>query len=227
VPARRTGYIQSVDSDGLLSVARAHDVIIRMAHGVGDFVIESTPLASVARQAPASPRDLASTLAEPLNELYSISAFRTVQQDAAFGVRQLVDIALKGLSPGVNDTATAVTAVDYLAGVLVRLARRRIVTPIRADDGVPRVIACGPTFESLVSTAFDEIRRDAESSPTVLTRLLGALDAIGEQTRDADRRQVLREHVRLVRLAAERGVNAPEDLAALVRHAGDVARRLA
>jgi len=85
-----------------------------------------------------------------------------VQQDASFGIRQIVDIALKALSPGVNDTTTAVMCVDYLGAILDRLAVRGIASPHRLDQGELRVIARGSSFESLLAEAFDQIRKNAE-----------------------------------------------------------------
>jgi uncharacterized membrane protein len=79
-----------------------------MERGIGEFVVEGTPLMSVAGPGPDE-----ETAAE-LNAVYVISRQRTVQQDAGFGIRQIVDIAMKALSPGINDTTTAVMCVDYL-----------------------------------------------------------------------------------------------------------------
>ena len=123
VPARKTGYIENIDIDVLLDVARKHGTILRMERGIGEFVIEGTPLVSV-----IDPDGLDDETAAELNAAYVISRQRTVETDAAFGIRQIVDIAMKALSPGINDTTTAVMCVDYLAAILVRLAARRIAT---------------------------------------------------------------------------------------------------
>ncbi|HZF68548.1 MAG TPA: DUF2254 domain-containing protein, partial [Gemmatirosa sp.] len=134
VRAATTGYVQSLDAGGLLALADEHDIVVRLVAPVGDFVVEGTPVAWTApnpaatRAAAARANGPASGPAEPavrdgahvkhvaqrIAGLLTISAFRTVEQDAAFGVRQLVDIALKALSPGINDTTTAVACVDYL-----------------------------------------------------------------------------------------------------------------
>jgi uncharacterized membrane protein len=105
---------------------------------------------------------------------FAVGTFRTIDEDAAFGVRQIVDVALKALSPGVNDTTTAVTCVDWLGAILVRLANRSIETPFRSGDGVVRVISAGPTFESMLALAVDEIRQNAASNVTVLGALYDA-----------------------------------------------------
>jgi len=153
VPARKTGYIEIVDAGALLDVARERGTILRMERGIGEFVIEGAPLASV-----VDPGGLDDETTAEINAAYVISRQRMVETDAGFGIRQIVDIAMKALSPGINDTSTVVMCVDYLAAILVRLAPRRIAVFHRLDQGKLRVIARGPSFESLVGEAFDQIR---------------------------------------------------------------------
>jgi uncharacterized membrane protein len=109
VMAGQSGYIQSVNSAALLCLARDSHTIVRMDHGIGEFVVQNTPLASFALDEPPD-----QAMIDALQATLSISRHRTVDQDAAFGIRQIVDIALKALSPGINDTTTAVMCVDYL-----------------------------------------------------------------------------------------------------------------
>ena len=193
VPARKTGYIQNIDGDSLLVAARELGTIVRMECGIGEFVVEGTPLISVAH-----PAGLDEETADALNAVYVISPHRTVEQDASFGIRQLVDIALKALSPGINDTTTAVMCVNYLAAILARLASRPIATVRRLDRGELRVIARGPCFESLLAEAFDQIRQNAEGNVAVLTRQLQSLEIIASQTANTQRRQSLRQQAILI-----------------------------
>ncbi len=206
VAARKTGYIESIDGDSLLALARKHGTIVRMERGIGEFVVEGAPLMSVARQ--GGPDDEA---AAELNTVYVISRQRTVQQDAGFGIRQIVDIAMKALSPGVNDTTTAVMCVDYLGAILARLAVREIATPRRLDEGELHVIARGPCFESLLAEAFEQIRQNAEGNVAVLTRQLQSLEIIAGQTANTRRRQALRQQADLITAVAERTIASPQD----------------
>lgn len=107
VPAVKSGYIASIGHDAILALARDRKVILRMERAIGDFVVAGTALASV-----AGPGGLDDETTAELNAVYVVSRQRTVQQDAAFGIRQIVDIALKALSPGINDTTTAVMCVE-------------------------------------------------------------------------------------------------------------------
>jgi hypothetical protein len=169
IPARRTGYIQGVDSDGLLGFAGAQNTVVRMERGIGDFVVEGAPLVSVAGG--KQPDD---ETAAHLDALYAIGRQRTMAQDVGFGIRQIVDVALKALSPGINDTTTAVTCVDYLTAVLARLATRQFESPHRMDEGELRVIARGSTFPGMLGEAFDQIRQNAAGNVKVLLSLLQA-----------------------------------------------------
>lgn len=206
VRARKTGYIESLDGDALLALAKAWGSAIRMERGIGEFVIEGTPLISVAQTPQPTEEQI-----DALNAVYVVSPQRTVQQDAGFGIRQIADVAMKALSPGINDTTTAVMCVDYLASILVRLAARQIPTSRRLEDGKLWVIARGPTFESLLAEAFDQIRQNAEGNVAVLTRQAEALETIAAATVSEKRRKSLRTQAMLVAVVAERTI-APHDV---------------
>jgi uncharacterized membrane protein len=205
-PARETGYIESIDTDALLVLARVNGTIVRMERGIGEFVVEGLPLISIADLAVVD-----ESMGEALNTAYVISDHRTVQQDVGFGIRQLVDIALKALSPGINDTTTAVTCVDYLTAIFVRLADRRIAMSHRLDQGELRVIARGTSFESLLAEAFDEIRQNAKGNVAVLLRMLDTLQTIASLTASPHRRRAIREQVQWIAELAERTIDSPYD----------------
>jgi uncharacterized membrane protein len=212
VPAFQTGYVQQVAAEALLGFARGRGAVARMERRIGEFVTEGTPLVSLSGG--GRPDELA---AEELNDIYTINHNRTVEQDAAFGIQQLVDIALKALSPGINDTTTATTCLDYLSSILSALARKRVESRYRADSGALRVIAVGPTFAGLVAASFDQIRQNAKGNVAVLARMLGAIERLAGRTGSPLRRQVLARHAHLVAETAARSVEAEYDRAQL-RH---------
>jgi uncharacterized membrane protein len=148
---------------------------------------------------------------EQLNHAYTIDRQRTVEQDAAFGIRQIVDVANKALSPGINDTTTAVLCVEYLTAILVRLAQRHIDSPYRYEGAHLRVIARGSTFAELVSGALDEVRRNGESNVTVLARLVQALATLETVTQGAGRRQVLLDQAEALHEVVQRSVKAQQE----------------
>ncbi len=212
VPAPGNGYIQIVDNATLLRFAREQMTIVRMERGIGDFVVEGTLLASLALEEPPSKEIVAD-----LQTAYRIDRHRDVQQDAAFGIRQLVDIALRALSPGINDTTTAVMCVDYLTAILARLASRNIPLSHRYEDGELRVITIGPTFADLVAESFDQIRGSAAGNVGVMLRMLGALQIIGSLTTNPSRRRTLREETQAIAELAERTIGSPHDRARFER----------
>jgi uncharacterized membrane protein len=206
VPAGRTGYLQAVDSDTVFAFAREYQTVVRMERAIGEFVVEGTPLASIAASSP--PGD---EMIRELNHAYSLNLQRNVHQDASFGIQQIVDIALKGLSPGVNDTTTAIICVDHLSAILARAATRRIESPHRSDDGELRVIARGPTFRTLLSDALEQVRRSAGGNTATLLRIFDAVGTVAAVTRHPERLQALEEQVQRIWETADRTIEMPHD----------------
>lgn len=204
VPA--TGYLQSIDAEGLISLAAKRQTVIRVERETGEFVIKGSPLASILTATAPGTADedlIASSVA--------IGKQRTVEQDAAFGIRQIVDVALKALSPGINDTTTAVMSVNYLTAILVELTQRPIDSERFAEDGALRLLTNGPTYESFVAESFDQIRQNAGGNVAVLDTLLGAVEQLAKRTSSAARLSVLAEQAQAMNEQSLRTVPAPRD----------------
>lgn len=208
VVAKKSGYVESVDMDALLSFASKNGTILRVKRGIGEFVVRDTPLLLVAGSDPPDDKET-----HKLNDAFVIGRQRTVQQDVGFGIRQIVDIAMRALSTGINDTTTAVMCVDYLSAILARLASRKVVPPHGIDEGELLVIARGPSFESLLGLSFDQIRQNADGNIAVMVRQLQSLDEIGSQTTNSSRRQLLRHQAELIADVAKRTILSPDDYA--------------
>ena len=199
VTSRESGYIQSVDNAMLMRVARDNKTIVRMERGVGGFVVQNTALASLALENLPEKEIIAD-----LQAAYSIGRHRTLHQDVAFGIRQIVDMALRALSPGINDTTTAVMCVDYLTAILARLAPRHIPSSRHCEERGLRVITIGPTFARLVAESFDQIRGSAIGNVAIMLRMLGALQTFASLTAKPGRRQALHDQVQWIAELAER-----------------------
>lgn len=204
--ARRTGYIISVSTSGLVGLARRHGRVLRMDAGIGDFVIEGQVLASLRGGQAVSDADEAR-----LGELYSFAEQRTIEQDAAYGMQQIVDIGSKALSPGINDASTAVLCIDRLTQLLMSVATRQVETPLRREGDELRVIARGVSFADLVDLAYRALGHDAAQQPLVMERLLASLERVAAVTDSPGRRAALRQqaahladHVREVMRSPER-----------------------
>ena len=217
VPARGNGYIQSVDNAALLRLACENKTIVRMEHAIGDFVVRGAALASLALDKPPGKE-----ISKALQAAYGIDRHRTVTQDVAFGIRQIVDIALKALSPGINDTTTAVMCVDYLTAILARLAPRPIPSPHHWVEGELRVIAKDPNFESLLNTAFDQIRCSAKGNVAILLRILEALQVLAGLTTGPRRRRAIFAQMQKVAELAARSVDSAHDREKFEAHQKDL-----
>jgi uncharacterized membrane protein len=221
VPALENGYIVSVDNAALLAFARDEGRIVRMALAIGDYALAGQPLAWLEGAHEADEK-----AGRALNACYSFDRQRTIEQDAPYGLQQMVDIALRALSPGINDQSTALLCVDRMTGVLVRLARRRVENRCRRDAGALRVIAVGPTFAGLLALAFADLREAGAAKPAVLARLLWSLERIGAAAGNRYRRKALAQEAARVAECARRAVPAPEARERLVERAGRLVREL-
>jgi uncharacterized membrane protein len=206
VPAASNGYIQNVDTDALVRLAHAQKAVLRMESGIGGFVVQRTALASLSTDSPVT-----QDLIDAVNMAYNVGRHRAVDQDPAFGIRQLVDMALKALSPGINDTSTAVMCIDYLTAVLAALSIRRFPESLRYEEDDLRLVAIVPTFEGLLAEAFDQIRNSATGNAAVVTRMLGALEKLATLTANRRRRQAIQEQMQFIVEVAGRTVESQHD----------------
>ena len=218
-----TGYVQRVDDAALLKAARKAHAIVRMDRGIGEFVVAGEALISVRDSKRVSEEEAAA-----MAKAFMIGSNRTIDQDAVFGIRQMVDVAMKALSPAENSTTTAIRSLDHISAVLCRLAPRRLQSEVRADEesDEPRVIARGPSFRSLVNTGFDEIRRSAAGNVNILERMLAVIERVASFTEASDRRAVLAEHVDRIEEVARRTVPADEERLGIEQRCQEVRRVL-
>jgi uncharacterized membrane protein len=216
-----TGYVQSVDAEGIMEIAKERDLIFRLEHGPGDFVIKGTCLALVWPGSSAS-----EDLAGALNDKFYLGRQRTPVQDLQFCIEQLVEVAIRALSPGINDTFTAIACIDRLSAGVFRLAGRRIPSPYRYDDNDRlRVIAYPLTFSGYVGSAFNLIRQNANIA--VIIRLLESLNTIAGSTENREYLKVLYKHARMVKWEGEKRDIAQEDLADILARYEMVRRTIA
>jgi uncharacterized membrane protein len=169
-----SGYLQLVDSGGLVSIAKQLDLVIRVDKRTGEWVQEGAVLFSVW---PASIK--ADKLAPRLTRRVTLGSQRSLEQDAAFGIRQLVDVAVKALSPGINDPTTAIDCIHRLTQLLVDLGVRREPQHEFADDGEQvRLIVRTRSYRELVDLAFDQVRQYAARTPAVVDACAAAIETV-------------------------------------------------
>jgi uncharacterized membrane protein len=222
IPAPRTGFLQLVAADTLLETARRHDQQIVLNHEPGTFLLVGQRLAQVY---PAGRADAA--LTRTIQGLFAIGSQRTMRQDVGFGIAQLEEIAVKALSPGINDPTTATTCLGYLGAILREVAGRAIPSPVRREGDTVRVIAPGPTFSGLADLALDQIRRYGQADVQVLVRMLDILGELGLATTDPARCAVVDDHLARTMAAADAGVRLTPDRERINTRCAAVCERLA
>jgi uncharacterized membrane protein len=174
----RSGYLQVIRHDILVKIAAEADAVVQLPNRPGHFMVAGQVIAWV------WPPEAAGSVAERLALGHVTGAYRTLPQDISFGFDQLVEIALRALSPAVNDTFTGMTCVDWIADCLCLISTWRPQRIRRDEEGNIRVIAYQPDFERLVERTFDTIRQAAVGMPAIMIRQLEALAKIIEQTPD-------------------------------------------
>ena len=210
VPATRSGYLQFVGYGQLLSIAESTGTVIRLANRPGHFVVAGRPLASV------WPAARADEVAIALARAHITGPQRTLAQDPVFPIDQLAEIAIRALSPAVNDTFTALTCIDWLADGLCKISGRQLAEGIYRDRlGQIRLIEPDASYLRMVNRAFDKIRQAARGMPEVLIRIMDGLAYVTEYTNSREQRQVVRRQADMVHRAAQETIPDPEDLADL------------
>jgi uncharacterized membrane protein len=205
VRTTREGYIQAIDIDGLMQIAGQRDLVVRLRPRPGDFIAAGLPLADVWPGGKGSLEDLsADELTAPFNEKVIVGIRRTPRQDVECAIEELVEVAVRSLSPGINDPFTAINCVDRLGASLGRLAEKRLSRPYRCDDeGQLRIITRPESFPGALDAAFNQIRQHARSSVAVTIRLLEALATIAQHVANEADRKAVRLHAEMVSRMSE------------------------
>ncbi len=189
-----SGYVRFIDIGRLVVLAKSYGVSIRIVRRVGQFVPAGIPLVTVSKGDRLSP-----VRSAELRGAFDLGPTRTLQQDIEFGILQIVDIALRAISPAVNDPSTAINCVDQLSRILIRFASREEPASLRYDPpGLLRVSIPWPGFDRLVDTAFDQIRLYAKADVAVSLRVLRALGDIARAIPDSGAQRRLAERARRI-----------------------------
>lgn len=200
----RQGYLQQLDEDGLAKWAAERRTMVRLLVRPGDFVFPGAPIALLTP--PVEGAEGA------VRDATALSAQRGSPADIEFAVRQLVEVAVRALSPGINDPHTAVSVLDRLGAALCELAPLHLPTGVVLKDGSPVLVIPSVDYDGLADAMFHMIRQNGWRSPAVLIRILEVLTAVASCERTPARQATLRRHADLVMGDATRNVTTPEDL---------------
>jgi uncharacterized membrane protein len=201
VRAPASGYLQFIRHGILVQLASEAGAVICLDHRPGHFIVQGHPYAKV------WPPEAVNRVSDALARAHLTGPHRTLTQDVSFGIDQLVEIAIRALSPAVNDTFTALTCIDWLGDNLCKIINRWHPARVHRDgQGFIRVIAAQPTYERLVQRAFEKIRQASSGMPAVMIRQLEALAKIMADTSSAGQRHVLLDQAAMIDRLCERTV---------------------
>lgn len=214
VHAGSTGYLQIIDLERLLACAIEHDLVLRIDARPGKFIVSESSVIRV-----WAPGRLSDEARDEIVKSFVTGSRRTLQQDVEFPMKQLVEMAVRALSPAINDPITANACVDHLGAALCQVAGRRLPpTVLAGPDGTPRIVLADPlTFERLVGVAFDEIRQAADFHAVVYIHLLESLERAASCCGRAEQLDALRRQGDLVLERAEQAVAQEADRDAVRR----------
>ncbi|MEX0646645.1 MAG: DUF2254 domain-containing protein, partial [Balneolaceae bacterium] len=209
VRAGESNYLQAVEDNRIMELAGRHNLIIRLLNRPGDFVIKGGVLMEVWSPSPVQIDD---NLKLKLSETMILGLHRTITQDAEHGIHQLVEIAVRALSPGINDPYTAINCIDRLAAGLSQLVHKQFPASCRYDENNKlRVVVSTTSFGGYLDAAFNQIRQNADSNPAVLIRMLEVISSIAKQASTEDQYSVLREHALMIKNAGIHSINEKRD----------------
>ncbi|NPU13144.1 DUF2254 domain-containing protein [Bradyrhizobium sp. 83002] len=206
----RQGYLVQLDERGLATWACEHDTAIHLLVRPGDYIFPGAPIAMA-----TMPRD---GIEEAIRNATALGPQQVTSADLRFAVRQLVEVAVRALSPGINDPHTAITVLDRLGAALCEMQPLRLQTGVWIKEGKPALVVPHLRYHELVAAMFDMIRQNAADAPPVLIRMIEVMIQVVSCERDPQRIDCVREHADLVLADAERCIRNPSDLDAVRNH---------
>jgi uncharacterized membrane protein len=200
----RSGYLQHLDEDALADWAAEHNARIRLLLRPGDYVFPGNPVAEISRAVEGA--DVA------IQNATALGSQRVSASDLRYAVRQLVEVAVRALSPGINDPHTAISVLDRLGAALCKLQPRHLRTGVSFRQQRLVLLVPHETYDQLLNTMFHSIRQSAAGNPTVLLRQLEVLGHVMTTEREIERLTHLRRHADLVLEDARRTIGNANDL---------------
>jgi uncharacterized membrane protein len=199
-----SGFLTSVDKDALLRTVTTCGAVVRLDLPPGSSLVVGVPFATAwaLDKGTALGEEARETLTQEVNAALATGFERTNVQDVGFGFRQLVDVAVRALSPGINDPTTAVHVIGHLSDLLCRLADKNPgAEHLTDDDGRIRVVLSLPTLRDLLDMAMDQPRKYGAADPAVADRLLGLLHELAWCDPKGQYREEILEHLEQMRIA--------------------------
>lgn len=206
VRAGESGYLQAVDEGSLIRLCQEKEIWMRMKAHMGQFVLENLPLASVWPE-----EKIDDQVVQEVRRAFVLGHEPTPEQDIEFGVIEISDIAVKALSPAINDPTTALRCIDRLGEILTMIGRRRSGHPSRHPQDPVRYLADTLDYERIVGLAFDQIRHFGADNPTIGRKLVDLLTQMLTVV-PGENHPPLRSQLAAVIADARRSISSPVEL---------------
>jgi uncharacterized membrane protein len=215
IKSPKSGYLQYIDNEVLVEVVSKHDALLELYHRPGSYLVKGREIGLL-----YSNTNWENEKLEKLFNQLVIGKTKTSQQDLEYSIRQMVEIAARALSPGVNDPYTAIVCIDNLTAIMCYLAQAKFPSKYRFDEeGNLRVIADTSDFEGALNAAFNQIRQFSGGSPAVIIRLMEALITIHEFASKENHKEAVIKHAEMVLSIGRKTIEEKNDLDDLTERA--------
>jgi uncharacterized membrane protein len=206
VMAAKSGYLQVRDDSRLLHLAQHYNLIFKLLSEPGDFIVQGTPLVNVWGDINNE------EISAAINMAFVVGVQRTLVQDVTFGINELIEVALRALSPAINDPFTAMTCLDWVGAALCQICTRTFPKSKLFDNhGRLRIIRNPVTFTQLADAAFNQIREYGRTSSYVTLRIMHTIKRVAGCATTSEQRKALLKHATLTENNCHIGLPEPAD----------------
>lgn len=215
ITSPESGYLQYIDSEFLLEIIASNQSLFVLKNRPGSFLVKGGEIGVL-----YSNEDWKEKTISKLHRQFVFGKVKTSEQDIEFSIHQMVEIAARALSPGVNDPFTAIACIDNLTATMCYLVKAEFPSKYRVDEeGKLRIIADVLDFEGVLNAAFNQIRQFSEGSTAVIIRLMEALITIYNFTNDKSDKQAILKHAKMVLRLGKETIKEENDLNDLKKRA--------
>ncbi len=208
IKSNKGGYLQAIDTKTLLEIAQENDFILITELRPGEYTSEENTLVSIYPK-----NEKIEELKEKINNAFILGEERLRLQDIKYSIEQLVEIAIRALSPGINDPYTALACIDQLTSGTIELVKRSITEGYYYDtSGKLRLITKPLTFTDIMETMYKDIRRNSSTNATINIKLLESISKTAPHTQTKEQRMILREQADIILNESVRLIHEPYDL---------------
>lgn len=221
IKSPKSGYLQYIDSKSLIKEVSRHDALLELYYRPGNYLVKGMEIGIL-----SSNTNLEEETIESVLDQLVIGKTKTSQQDLEYSIHQMVEIAARALSPGVNDPFTAIACIDNLTTTLCYLAQAKFPSKFRFDEeGSLRIIADVLDFEGVLDAAFNQIRQFSTGSTAVIIRLMEALTILLEFTTKENYKNAVLRHVEMVLAKGQADIKEEHDLDDLQKRADQILKK--